>query len=438
MYQTAPLLSDADRLALPGAGRWTGTAALVLAGIGMLGIALLIAGLMPHDAAEIAPLLLASHGAMVAGGAWLAARQGARAMAVRDDACARSRDAAHAAEGRARQLESEAAGLAAQIAVLDTDFADLGPYLENLREQIAGVETDVGAGVSAIIERVCDLNARSSDQLTRIHRMIENGDALARSAERPKQIIARLEAALEARDQQLRANYASLQSLAAEFDTVRPMVDVISQIADKTFLLSINAGIEGARAGSSSATFRLVAEEVRNLSGLTTSASKDIANSIATFTTRMRTELAKTLPEAASDGAKDRDGIGDLIGELGLLQDHFVEGGKALVGVLQEIDGGHQQMVERLSGILGHVQFHDVMRQRLEQVAEALLELDDHARHSLAGARDPSCAFPQPGLRERMERQLQSYVMFSQRAVHHAVVNGDAPADQAGPKIQLF
>jgi len=43
--------------------------------------------------------------------------------------------------------------------------------------------------------------------------------------------------------------------------------------------------------------------------------------------------------------------------------------------VISGVDASYQESVNRLSKALGHIQFQDVMRQRLEHVQEALREM---------------------------------------------------------------
>jgi methyl-accepting chemotaxis protein len=93
-------------------------------------------------------------------------------------------------------------------------------------------------------------------------------------------------------------------------------------------------------------------------------------------------------------------------------------------------------MVERLSTILGHVQFQDVIRQRLEQIAEAINDLGDHVTGCMAARRSGDCDARQT-IEQRMIVQQASYVMHSQRAAFSAVTGQTMAADTA-PRIELF
>ena len=325
--------------------------------------------------------------------------------------------------------------------ILQQEMRDCGPYTEVLRQQIGDSLAESEREVVAAIEQMNQLIFRAVGEKERIAKSVESGKNLTEATRERvasnKQLIAAIQMQTAAQLNQMRANFDRIHTMSDEVCALTPLIKVVTSIATQINLLALNAEIEAARAGSAGRGFSVVAMEVRKLAVLTTRAAAEISDKINSTCKKVEAELnvaREALGQQEADAA-----MSHLVGDLEGMQQEFAKNGEVLLTVISELDANYGEMVERLSEAMGHIQFQDVMRQRMGHVQDALAGLRDHFLDLAAKPDDGKW----DGQLDRtfktmLDAQLGQYRMASQTLTHLAVAGKNVRGAASGPAIELF
>ena len=260
-------------------------------------------------------------------------------------------------------------------------------------EQVGGVVSSASTQLSAQIEQSDRGAAESAQRLSEaatamnemnatVQEVAKNaGSASTASAETKQkaeagaQVVEKAVHSIEQVHQmslELKDDMAQLNEHAQDITRI---MNVISDIADQTNLLALNAAIEAARAGEAGRGFAVVADEVRKLAEKTMASTNDVGNAI------------KAIQEST---AKSMTGVEQSVARIGEATELASQSGAALQEIVATVEATADQVnaiataseeqsaaSEEINQSI--VQVNDMSRQTAEAMAEAAKAVSDLA-----------------------------------------------------------
>ncbi|RYY02653.1 MAG: methyl-accepting chemotaxis protein [Gammaproteobacteria bacterium] len=224
---------------------------------------------------------------------------------------------------------------------------------------------------SKIASSAEEFNQQTKAAVLQAQQATKQTDAASQTAAKGLTIISNAVKSFVHIESSVSQTQTSIDELAERINSISAIVSVITEVANQTNLLALNAAIEAARAGEQGRGFAVVADEVRGLAQRTTQATKEISETITAVQTSSRTT---------------KQYMDDMVGELkqGIRQTR--DGGETVKSIQLETDE-----VAKIVGFIGHALVEHVTASSMildyvSQVEESSLGTKDAAQGTLAAS----------------------------------------------------
>ena len=291
---------------------------------------------------------------------------------------ARAQEAMQQAEAASREAQSKAEAMLAAADKLEQVGSVVSSASTQLSAQIE--QSDRGAAESA--QRLSEAATAMNEMNATVQEVARNaGSASAASsetrekAEAGAQVVEKAVHSIEEVHQMSLDLKEDMTQLNEHAQDITRIMGVISDIADQTNLLALNAAIEAARAGEAGRGFAVVADEVRKLAEKTMSSTNDVGNAI------------KAIQEST---AKSMTGVDNAVERIGEATELANQSGQALQEIVATVEATGDQVnaiataseeqsaaSEEINQSI--VQVNDMSRQTAEAMGEAAKAVSDLA-----------------------------------------------------------
>jgi len=238
-----------------------------------------------------------------------------------------------AQEGGARAARIDAAGRG-----FERDVAALTSALSATARDVEAVAGELAARAQQAGSDAVSVAGATAQTLTGLHELGDRGQALAAAMQRIVDDGAHARSVRHDAHQKVRLAGERTAALREASQAIEQMLALIIDMARRTNMLALNAGIEAAHAGDAGRGFAVVATEVKALAGQTRAAAGDIAGHV---------ERIRAIVGHVAEGFADVERAIDATNGFSDAVDHAVGGQSATTLTIaayveQAVGAGHE------------------------------------------------------------------------------------------------
>ena len=290
----------------------------------------------------------------------------------------KAQEAMQQAEAASREAQSKTEAMLAAADKLEQVGNVVSSASTQLSAQIE--QSDRGAAESA--QRLSEAATAMNEMNATVQEVAKNaGSASAASAETKQkaeagaEVVAKAVQSIELVHQMSLELKGDMVQLNEHAQDITRIMNVISDIADQTNLLALNAAIEAARAGEAGRGFAVVADEVRKLAEKTMASTNDVGNAIKAIqesTAKSMTGVdnaVERISEANELASRSGRALGEIVATVEATGDQV----NAIATASEEQSAASEEINQSI------VQVNDMSRQTAEAMAEAAKAVSDLA-----------------------------------------------------------
>ena len=298
-------------------------------------------------------------------------------------------------EARVAQAQAERAkreGMISAAAQIEEVVGQLNASISDISEQVENTSGALDHAASRLAETATameEMNSTVLEVAKNAGGASDISNAAKRKAEVGSEIVSRAVVGIQEVQRQSQALRDGMTQLDDHAKAISQIMGVISDIADQTNLLALNAAIEAARAGEAGRGFAVVADEVRKLAEKTMSSTTDVGNAIAAIQQSAGQSIQQVekavgnISEATEYSNKSGEALKEIVGMVDQTADEV-----RAIAAASEQQSATSEEINRSVADVNHIaastsQSMQVAMKELESLralARSLMDLIEHMK----------------------------------------------------------
>lgn len=276
-------------------------------------------------------------------------------------------EAARATQELASAIEQVAAGTIEQSGATDEAMQALSE-LQQAMGRIAGAAQRQASRVEQTAHIVGTMETAVENVLRHASDIAEAAERSVATARTGGDVVQESVLAMQKISRMTTETAGKIEELRRHSARVGEIVTVISEIAEQTNLLALNAAIEAARAGEHGKGFAVVADEVRLLAERSAQSAREIADLVVTI----QSEIAHAVAAMEANREEAHKGL-DLSHQAGEALRQILGAFDGLSARLQEVRDVTRELGSAIENVTGHVtDIAGIARENATESTEAL------------------------------------------------------------------
>lgn len=206
-----------------------------------------------------------------------------------------------------REIVADVRETSSLVSSTSDNLASISEEMNSTTEEVSTAIQRIAVGAQHQAEKIKEVVKIVGDQLTSVEQVVSSAESAADASTKASEVAQKGGDSAQVALQKMREIQAVVdgateivRKLGERTKEIHQIVNVITNIAQQTNLLALNAAIEAARAGEHGRGFAVVADEVRKLA----EGSGRAASQISVLVDQIETETRKAVDQMES-GAKD-------------------------------------------------------------------------------------------------------------------------------------